>query len=170
MTRVRRAVYPGSFDPIHDGHVDIINRIAKIFDEVTVLVAVSPDKGALFSIEERETLLKKSLSHLKNVKVDSFSGLTMEYMKKKKAHILVRGLRAVMDFEYETSMANMNRHLDPKVETFLVFSAPEYSFLSSRGIKEVVRNQGSVKNLVPSAVETALRQKVKDGSLVRSSK
>ncbi|MBX2996405.1 MAG: pantetheine-phosphate adenylyltransferase [Bdellovibrionaceae bacterium] len=159
MTSVRRAVYPGSFDPIHLGHLDIIHRIAKVFDEVIVLIAVAPDKGSLFSIDERKELLRRSLTDLKNVKVESHEGLTVDYMRTQDASVIIRGLRAVMDFEYETSMANMNKKLSPEIETLLVFSKPEFYYVSSRGVKEVVRNKGSVHGLVPDAVETALKAK-----------
>lgn len=160
MKNTRRAVYPGSFDPIHLGHLDIIERISKVFDEVVVLIAVSPEKPALFSVEERKSLLTQSLEHLPNVKVDSFEGLTVDYAKKIQAGVLIRGLRAVVDFEYEISMANMNRKLVGDIETMLVFSAPEFYFISSRGVKEVARNKGSVAGLVPVGVEKALSIKV----------
>ena len=160
MPNAKRAVYPGSFDPIHLGHLDIIERIAKVFDEVIVLIAVAPDKSSsLFTVEERQDLLNKSLSHLKNVRVDSHSGLTVDYMKAQKVNVIIRGLRAVMDFEYETSMANMNKKLSPDIETLLVFSKPEFYYVSSRGVKEVVRNKGSVQGLVPDAALAALNKK-----------
>lgn len=160
MKNTRRAVYPGSFDPIHLGHLDIIERISKVFDEVVVLIAASPEKPALFTVEERKTLLTQSLRHLPNLRVDSFEGLTVDYAKKIQAGVLIRGLRAVVDFEYEISMANMNRKLVGEIETMLVFSAPEFYFISSRGVKEVARNKGSVEGLVPAVVEKALRTKV----------
>lgn len=159
MSSSRKAVYPGSFDPIHMGHLDIIQRIAKVFDEVIVLIAAAPEKSALFSVEERKDMLKQVLGHLPNVRIDAHEGLTVDYMKKEQARVLIRGLRAVMDFEYETSMANMNKKLSPDVETLLVFSTPEFYYLSSRGVKEVVRNRGSVHGLVPALVEKALQNK-----------
>lgn len=155
----RRAVYPGSFDPIHMGHLDIIQRISKLFDEVIVLIAVAPDKASLFSIEERKELLLQSLSHLPNVQVDSHQGLTVDYLRAKKAGILIRGLRAVVDFEFEISMANMNRKLAADIETLLVFSAPEYYFISSRGVKEVAKNNGALTGLVPPAVAAAIQKR-----------
>jgi pantetheine-phosphate adenylyltransferase len=155
----RRAVYPGSFDPVHLGHLDIIQRISKLFEEVIVLVAVSPDKPSFFSVEERKEILRKSLSHLPNVKVDSHGGLTVDYLRAQKAGVLVRGLRAVVDFEYEISMANMNRKLAPDIETLLVFSAPEFYFISSRGVKEVARNNGTLTGLVPNSVIDALKNR-----------
>jgi len=155
----RRAVYPGSFDPIHLGHLDIIQRISALYDEVIVLIAISPEKNSFFDVDERQDLLRKSLAHLPNVKVDAHAGLTVEYARAQNAKVLVRGLRAVVDFEYELSMANMNHKLAPDVETVLVFSAPEYYFISSRGVKEVARNRGSLKGLVPDVVQEAIAKR-----------
>lgn len=153
------AVYPGSFDPITMGHVDIINRISPLFDEVIVLIAQSSQKQSLFTSEERQALIKKSLSHLKNIKVDIFEGLTVDYMKSHKAQVIVRGLRAVVDFEYEMTMANMNKKLAPQIETMLVFASPEYYFISSRGVKEVALNNGALTGLVPESVIPDLENK-----------
>ncbi|WII70751.1 pantetheine-phosphate adenylyltransferase [Bdellovibrio sp. 22V] len=155
------AVYPGSFDPITMGHVDIINRIARLYDQVIVLVAQSSQKQSMFTAEERKALIEKSLSHLDNVKVDIFGGLTVEYMKKAKSQVIVRGLRAVVDFEYEMTMANMNRKIAPEIETLLVFASPEYYYISSRGVKELAINGGALKDLVPECVIGALEQKLK---------
>lgn len=157
----RIAVYPGSFDPITMGHVDIINRMSPQYDEVIVLVAQSSQKQAMFNVEERMELIKKSLSHLKNVKVDSFHGLTTEYMKKHKAQVIVRGLRAVVDFEYEMTMANMNKKIAPNIETMLVFASPEYYYISSRGVKELAVNGGALTGLVPEVVIEAMNKKLK---------
>lgn len=159
MSRI--AVYPGSFDPITMGHVDIINRISPLYDQVIVLVAQSSQKQSMFTGEERKQLIEKSLSHLKNVKVDIFDGLTVEYMKKANAQVIVRGLRAVVDFEYEMTMANMNRKLAPDFETMLVFASPEYYYISSRGVKEVAANGGALKDLVPDVVIEAMNAKLK---------
>lgn len=159
MTKI--AVYPGSFDPITMGHVDIINRIAPFYDQVIVLVAQSSQKQSLFNAEERKALIEKSLSHLKNVKVDIFGGLTVDYMKKANAQVIVRGLRAVVDFEYEMTMANMNKKLAPEIETLLVFASPEYYYISSRGVKEIAVNGGALKDLVPDVVISALEGKYK---------
>lgn len=156
------AVYPGSFDPITMGHVDIIKRIAAVYDEVIVLVAQSSQKQSMFSAEERKVLIEKSLPELKNLKVDIFEGLTVEYMKTAKAQIIVRGLRAVVDFEYEMTMANMNKKLAPEIETLLVFASPEYYYISSRGVKEVALNGGALKGLVPEVVIEALEKKIKN--------
>lgn len=155
------AVYPGSFDPITMGHVDIINRIAAVYDQVIVLVAQSSQKQSMFTAEERKLLIEKSLPNVKNLKVDIFEGLTVEYMKKAKAQIIVRGLRAVVDFEYEMTMANMNKKLAPEIETLLVFASPEYYYISSRGVKEVALNGGDLKGLVPDIVIEALEKKKK---------
>lgn len=156
MKSPRVAVYPGSFDPITLGHVDIIRRVAKVFDRVIVLIAVAPDKQGLFLPEERKTLIEKSLKGLRNVEVDIHDGLTVEYAREKKAGILVRGLRAIVDFEYEVSMANMNFKLEPEIETMLVFARPEYYFLSSRSVKEVARHGGELSGLVPPPAQKAL--------------
>jgi pantetheine-phosphate adenylyltransferase len=155
------AVYPGSFDPITMGHVDIINRISPLYDEVIVLVANSVQKQSLFTSEERKDLIEKSLSHLKNVKVDFFQGLTTDYMKKHNAQVIVRGLRAVVDFEYEMTMANMNKKIAPELETLLVFASPEYYYISSRGVKELALNGGPLNGLVPEVVIEAMAKKLK---------
>lgn len=155
------AVYPGSFDPITTGHLDIIERISHIFDHVIILVTESNDKKYLFNAEERMDFLKRATKANKKIEVDTFQGLTVEYMKKKKAHVIVRGLRAVADFEYEGTLASMNRRLAPKIETFMVFSRPEYYFISSRGVKEVARNGGDLTGLVPDFVKKELQKKLR---------
>jgi len=155
------AVYPGSFDPITLGHVDIIQRISHLYDETVVLISQSPAKNGLFTPEERKKLIEKSLSHLKNVRVDIHEGLTTEYMKGIQAQVIVRGLRAVVDFEYELTMANMNKMLAPQIETMLVFADPKYYFISSRGVKEVAQFGGSLKGLVTDVVAEALMDKIK---------
>lgn len=157
----RIAVYPGSFDPITLGHVDIIRRISKLYDEVVVLIAHSAEKSSLFDLKERTELVKKSLSEFKNVKVDSHVGLTVDYVRKCGAKVIVRGLRAVVDFEYEASMGNINKNLDPEIETVLVFSSPEYYFISSRMVKEVAKNKGEVSGFVPVPVVEALASRIK---------
>lgn len=155
------AVYPGSFDPITMGHVDIINRISPLYDQVIILIAQSSQKQSLFTAPERKQLIEKSMAHLKNVKVDIFEGLTVDYMKRANAQVIVRGLRAVVDFEYEMTMANMNKKLAPEIETLLVFASPEYYYISSRGVKEVAINGGALKDLVPDTVIQALAEKIK---------
>ncbi len=156
----RTAIYPGSFDPITLGHVDIIERISKMFDHVVVLISESPQKSYLFTTKERQQLIEKSLSHLKNISVDVHEGLTVDYLRQKKAQVIVRGLRAVVDFEYEMTMANINKKLDPELETLLVFASPEYYYISSRGVKEVARYHGSLDGLVPDVVQGPLMKKL----------
>ena len=153
------AVYPGSFDPITNGHIDIINRVSKIFDHVIVLVANSSDKKYLFSSVERAEYVRNSIQ-AQNVEVAIHSGLTTEFMKVKKAQVIVRGLRAVADFEYEGTLANMNHRLAPDIETFMIFSRPEYYYISSRGVKEMARNGGSLNGLVPEFLEPILMKKL----------
>ena len=158
---LKRAVYPGSFDPIHLGHIDIIQRVSVLYDELIVLVTASPEKKYLFSFQERQSLIEKSLSHLKNVKVDTCQGLTAEYAKKVHAQVLIRGLRAVVDFEYELGMAQINKKLAPSVETLLCYSSSEYYYLSSRSIKELAIHSAPLEGLVPDCVIKALATKKK---------
>ncbi len=158
MSRI--AVYPGSFDPITVGHIDIIHRISKVFDRTTILVSQSSLKAALFTAEERRDLIKACLGPLKNVDVDVFDGLTVDYVRKHKAHVIVRGLRAVVDFEYEMTMASINQKIAPEIETMLVFARPEYYYVSSRGVKELAMNGAPLKDLVPDAVVTPLLKKL----------
>lgn len=155
----RRAIYPGSFDPITNGHVDIIERIRSLYDELTVLVANSPDKQSMFTAEERAELIRGVLGELPNVKVAIHDGLTVEYARAHKAPVVVRGLRAVADFEYEMAMANMNKHLNPDVETMIVFADPKYGYVSSRLIKSVSIYTNELKELVPENVRTAILKK-----------
>ena len=155
------AVYPGSFDPITTGHLDIIERISHIFDHVIVLVTESNEKKYLFSAKERAAFLKQATQKNEKIEIDIFQGLTVEYMKKRKAHVIVRGLRAVADFEYEGTLASMNRRLAPDIETFMVFSRPEYYFISSRGVKEVARNGGDLTGLVPDFLITDLNKRLR---------
>ncbi len=160
----RVAICPGSFDPITNGHIDIVKRSLRIFDEVIVAVAVNLKKTPLFDIDKRVQLIKESLKGLENVKVESFKGLLVDYVRQKRGVAIVRGLRAVSDFEYEMQMALMNRRLDHEVETVFMMPSEEYSFLSSTMIKEIASFGGSVKGLVPEPVEEALREvfKLKD--------
>jgi pantetheine-phosphate adenylyltransferase len=161
----RIAVYPGSFDPITVGHIDIIRRISSLYEKVIVLVAHSDDKKSLFTAEERVELAKKILKKFKNVVIDSHQGLTVDYVRNCGSKVIVRGLRAVVDFEYEASMGNINKSLAPEIETVLVFSAPEYYFISSRMVKDVARNKGKIHGLVPEAVEKALTRKLLKGRI-----
>ena len=155
------AVYPGSFDPITTGHIDIIHRISEIFDHVIVLVAESPQKTYTFSAKERSQFLRTAIGDSSKIEVDIFQGLTVEYMRTRKAHVIVRGLRAVADFEYEGTLANMNHRLAPEIETFMIFSRPEFYFISSRGVKEVARNKGDLKGLVPDFIIPELYKKLR---------
>ncbi|WP_413580380.1 pantetheine-phosphate adenylyltransferase [Bdellovibrio sp. HCB288] len=159
MSRI--AVYPGSFDPITMGHVDIINRVAPLYSEVVILVAQSAQKQSMFTAQERKELIEKSLSHLKNVKVDFFEGLTVNYMQKHKAQVIIRGLRAVVDFEYELTMAQINKKIAPEIETLLMFASPECYYISSRGVKELAVNGGELNGFVPDVVKEAIIKKLK---------
>jgi pantetheine-phosphate adenylyltransferase len=153
------AVYPGSFDPVTNGHLDIIQRAAKQFDKLIVAVLNNTKKKPLFTVEERKELLVQVTKHLPNVEVDHFRDLLINYMKQKNANIIIRGLRAISDFEYELQMASMNRKLSGQVETFFMMTSPQYSFLSSSIVKEVAQFHGSVTDFVPEAVEKALKSK-----------
>ena len=159
------AVYPGSFDPITYGHLDIIQRGVKIFDKVTVAVLLNPNKNPLFTVEERMELIRKATEHIPQVEIDSFSGLLVDYMKKNDANTIIKGLRAVSDFEYELQMASINRKLDPCIETFFMMTNNRYSFLSSSIVKEVARHHGTVTDLVPPCVESALKAKYADNKV-----
>jgi pantetheine-phosphate adenylyltransferase len=154
------AVYPGSFDPLTNGHVDIITRGARLFDRIIVAIATNAEKSALFSIQERVDMTRAVFTDLKSVEVDTFDGLLVDYVERRHAHAIVRGLRAVSDFEYEFQMALMNRRLNGKIETVFMMPAEQYSYISSRLIKEVFALGGLVHGLVPDMVEDRLRQKV----------
>ena len=155
------AVCPGSFDPITYGHLDIIKRGAKIFDEVYVVVLNNSSKKPLFTVEERIELIKEVTKDIPNVKVDSHSGLLVDYAKMRNANAIIRGLRAVSDFEYEMQITSMNRILDENIETFFIMTNNQYSFLSSSIVKEVAKYDGSVVDLVPPIVERDLKEKFK---------
>ncbi|MFN7263053.1 MAG: pantetheine-phosphate adenylyltransferase [Pseudobdellovibrionaceae bacterium] len=155
-----RAVYPGSFDPIHLGHIDVIERMSKRFEEVIVLISHSGEKSQMFTPQERKALIEASLAHIKNVRVDIHSGLTVDYLKQHGASTIVRGLRAVVDFEYEMTMASMNRKLNPEIETLLMFASPERYYISSRGVKEVAKFGGNLESLVTPNVIKALHKKL----------
>lgn len=153
------AVYPGSFDPVTLGHLDIIHRAAKQFDILIVSVLNNAKKNPLFTVEERKVLLKEVTKDLQNVQIDSFHDLLINYMKTKKAKVIIRGLRAVSDFEYELQMASTNRKLSEDIETFFMMTNPIYSYLSSSIVKEIAKFHGPVNDLVPEKVESALRKK-----------
>lgn len=157
----RTAIYPGTFDPITNGHIDLVKRGLRIFDEVIIAIATAQKKQPLFTISERLRLIKDAVRGLKNVKVEAFSGLLVEYVESKKGVAVIRGLRAVSDFEYELQMALMNRRLDRNIETVFMMPSEEYTFLTSTIIREVASFGGSVKGLVPEAVESALKEKFK---------
>ena len=156
---VRRAIYPGSFDPATNGHLDIIERASKLFDEVIVAVATNIGKDPLFMIGERMEMLRAACDHLPNVTVDAFDGLLVRYAEKHDASAIVKGLRALSDFEFEFEMALMNRRLDEAIETVFLMTNAEYSYLSSSIVKEVAGFGGSVSGLVPPAVEECLKDK-----------
>jgi pantetheine-phosphate adenylyltransferase len=153
------AIYPGSFDPLTNGHVDIIQRGSRFFDRIIVAVLLNVEKAPLFSVSERVEIAKEVFRGHPNVEVDTFEGLLVEYARTKRASVIVRGLRAVSDFEYEMQMALMNRHLSPDVETIFMMPAEPYTYVSSRLVKEVVALGGSVNGLVPELVERHLREK-----------
>jgi pantetheine-phosphate adenylyltransferase len=154
------AVYPGSFDPLTNGHLDLIERGSKIFDELIVAVLRNPDKDPLFTVEERLEMLREATQHCANIAVDSFNGLLVDYAVRRQARVILRGIRAVSDFENEMTMALMNRKLDGNLETVFMMPAVSYTFLSSRLVREIVRLGGDVRGLVPPLVEARLRAKV----------
>lgn len=151
-----RAIYPGSFDPVTNGHLDIIERAARTFDELIVAVAVNKEKRPLFSVEERVELLREACGHLNNVQVDYFNGLTVDYVESKGAKVIIRSLRAVSDFEYELQMALTNKRLNDRVETLFMMTSAEYSFLSSSIVKELAELGAPLTGLVPPIVEDRL--------------
>lgn len=156
------AIVPGSFDPITYGHIDIITRSAQLFDEVIVAILVNPDKKYLFTLEEREEMINESIKDFKNVKVDSFSGLLVNYAKKVNSTVIVRGLRAVSDFEYEMQLTFMNKALDDNIETFYMMANKQYSFISSSIVKGVSGFGADLSKFVPKHVEERLEKKVKE--------
>lgn len=156
---MQRAIYPGSFDPPHNGHVDVIERAAHLCDEIVVAVAQNVSKEALFSTEERVDMIRKSTAHLKGVTVTSFEGLLVNFAVENGAVAVVRGLRAVSDFEYEFQMALANRQLQPDLETIFLMPSQEHIYLSSRIVKEIARHKGDVAPLVPDATALALSKK-----------
>lgn len=150
---MRIAVCPGSFDPVTNGHIDIFERASKMFDLLIVAVFHNPNKTPLFNMDERVSMLKASTKHLDNIRIDSFSGLLNVYAHQQEASIIVRGLRALSDFEYEFQRALLIKKIDPEIETIFMMTSSEYSFLSSSGIKELAKFGGSIKGLVPNCVE-----------------
>jgi pantetheine-phosphate adenylyltransferase len=155
------AIYPGTFDPITNGHLDLVERALRIFDEVIIAVAQSQRKQPLFSIKERLNLIRLAVKGFERARVETFNGLLVEYVKKKKGVAILRGLRAVSDFEYELQMAHMNRRLDTNIETVFMMPSEDYSFLTSTIVKEIASFGGDVKDFVPVEVERALIEKFK---------
>ena len=146
---IRSAVYPGSFDPVTNGHLDIIERTAKIFDKVYVAILENSAKEPMFSVAQRVRWIKQATKHLENVEVDCFSGLLVNYMRQKSAHVIVKGLRAVSDFEYEFQMALANRKLNPELDTVFLMTSAEYMYLSSSVVKDIAVHGGNVAGFVP---------------------
>ncbi|WJD50231.1 pantetheine-phosphate adenylyltransferase [Enterobacter sp. PGRG2] len=155
-----KAIYPGTFDPITNGHVDIITRAACMFDKVIMAIAASPGKKPLFSLDERVDMARQATVHLTNVEVVGFSDLMANFARDQKANILIRGLRAVADFEYEMQLAQMNRHLMPDLESVFLMPSKEWSFISSSLVKEVARHHGDVTHFLPAQVHQALLAKL----------
>ncbi|HZI18219.1 MAG TPA: pantetheine-phosphate adenylyltransferase [Pyrinomonadaceae bacterium] len=164
---MRRAIYPGSFDPVTRGHLDIIERGCKLFDEIVVAVLVNAEKRSLFTTDERREMIEEALGEVERgqcrLRVDSFQGLLVRYAVEQGADAIVRGIRAVSDYEYELQMALMNRRLEPRIETVFMMSAEDYSYVSSRLVKEVYHLGGEIAGLVPASVEARMRRKVGQG-------
>lgn len=158
---MRIAICPGSFDPVTNGHVDVFERTSKLFDVLIVAVFHNPNKKPLFDMEERVELLKMATQHIPNVQIDSFSGLLNEYVKQQNSNIIVRGLRALSDFEYEFQRALLIKKIDPIIETVFIMTSSEYSFLSSSGIKELAKFGGPITGLVPACVEDRIHKQIK---------
>src|ERR1051325_6849938 len=160
---MRRAIYPGSFDPVTNGHLDIIQRGCKLFDEIIIAVLVNPDKTPFFSVEERCEILREVVEEIERgdciLTVESFEGLLVQYAADRQAHAIVRGIRAISDYEYELQMALMNRRLEPTLETVFMMPAEAYSYVSSRLVKEVFHLGGNIEGLVPAIVEQRMRTK-----------
>ena len=161
MKKKRIAVYPGTFDPVTNGHIDIIQRAIKLFDKIIVAVALNPRKNPMFPIEQRVDFIQQGLKGLKDVEVLPFSNLLIEFAQSKKVSVIIKGLRAVSDFEYELQMGLMNRNLDEKMETLFMIPSQEFSFLSSNFVKEIARHGGDVHKLVPRSVAKKL---IRNGS------
>ena len=160
---MKRGIYPGTFDPVTNGHLDLVQRGLRIFDEIIIAVALNPKKQPLFGIDERLELIKEAVAGYGHVLVEAFDGLLVDYVKSKGGVAIIRGLRAVSDFEYELQMALMNRRLDMSVETVFMMPSEEHSFITSTIVKEAASFGGSVKGLVPDVVEAALRNKFSSG-------
>lgn len=153
------AICPGSFDPITNGHLDIFERASRMFDELIVAVFHNPNKKPLFTMEERVALLAEATGHIPNIRIDSFSGLLNVYVREKNAHVIIRGLRALSDFEYEFQRALLIKKIDPVIETVFMMTSSDYSFVSSSGIKELAKFGGAITGLVPSCVEREIMRR-----------
>ena len=153
------AIYPGSFDPITNGHLDILKSGSEIFDKVIIAVSYNINKKGFLSVDERVGLIQKSVFHLKNVEVDAFEGLTVEYAKKKNADVLLRGLRTSFDFEYELQLSQTNNALNKDLKTVFLITKPEYNFISSSMVREILANNGDISNFVPAEVNDYLKTK-----------
>ncbi len=160
---MKTAIYPGSFDPITKGHLDVLKRAAGIFDRVVMAVLVNTSKKSFLPLEDRMQLIKESCKDLNNVEVDSFDGLTIDYAKLKNANILIRGLRAVSDFEYEMQLSQTNSALAPEINTVFLITKPKYNFISSSTIKEIALMNGDISKFVPPPVAQYLKEKYKKG-------
>ncbi len=161
---MRRAIYPGSFDPVTNGHLDIIERGCKLFDEIIISILINPEKQPFFTIEERMEMLAEVIKEINqgdcNVRIDSFRGLLVHYAVSQHANAIVRGIRAISDYEYELQMALMNRRLEPGIEIVFMMPAETYSYVSSRLVKEVFQLGGTITGLVPPLVETRMKEKL----------
>ena len=159
---MKKAVYPGSFDPITNGHIHIIERAAKLFDEVYVVVLCNPNKKGFFSVEERITLMNQTLSHLDNVKCDAYSGLTIDYARKVEACAMIRGVRTLKDYEYEKDLAAMNALIAPEIESVILFADGKYALISSSMVKELAHFHADYQDYVPNVVYEAMQKKRSD--------
>jgi len=164
---MRRAIYPGSFDPVTNGHLDIIERGCKLFDEIIISILVNPEKQPFFTIEERQEMLVEVLKDITHgrciLRVDAFRGLLVNYAVAQQADVIVRGIRAISDYEYELQMALMNRRLEPGIETVFMMPAETYSYVSSRLVKEVFQLGGTIEGLVPPLIEKRMKEKINQG-------
>ena len=154
------ALFPGSFDPITNGHLDIVHRSLSVFDEVIVAILVNRDKNPLFTVEERVAIIRQAFDRQKRVRVDTFEGLLVDYAARVRSSVIIRGLRAISDFEYELEMAQLNRRQDPEVESVYLMAGPQYSFLSSSGVKELATFGGKIDDLVPAEVARRLQEEL----------
>jgi len=166
----RIALFAGSFDPITNGHLDVIMRSSRIFGKLIVAVLSNEEKAPLFTVEERVAMIRDAVRGFSNVEVDSFHGLLVEYAQQKQARVLIRGIRAISDYEYELQMALMNRRLAPEIETVFMMAGEAYSFISSRLVKEVIRLGGPISGLVPATVEARLRDRIPSFATLTSEK